>query len=77
MTPQERRALAEQMVTNPLYEETLARLEADAIETGVNAPMTDHEARSAAMAEVRAIRAFRSHLAALLQDTAKRRGAPA
>lgn len=77
MTPQDRKALAEQILTNPLTDLILREIELDAIERGVNALMTDHETRSAAMAEVRAIRAFRDHLKASLRDTAPRKGAPA
>lgn len=77
MTPNERRSLAEQITTNPLYDETLSMLEAAAINRGVYAALTDDETRAAAMAEIRAIRAFREHLAAALQDTSPRKGAPA
>jgi hypothetical protein len=77
MTPQDRKALAEQILTNPLTDLVLSEIERDAVERGVFAPATDHEARAAAMAEVRAIRAFRHHLTASLRDTAARKGAPA
>jgi hypothetical protein len=77
LTPQDRKALAEQILSNPLVPVILAEIERDAVERGVFAPMTDHEARSAAMAEVRAIRAFRQHLEASLRDTPPRKGAPA
>jgi hypothetical protein len=77
MTPDERRSLAEQITTNPLFHETLSVLETAAIDRGVYAPMTDDDTRAAAMAEIRAIRAFRQHLEAALQDTPTRKGAPA
>jgi len=77
MTPQERRSFAEIIVTNPLYAETMAELEASAFNRGVYAAATDNETRAAAMAEVRAIRAFRSNLEALLLDNGVTKGAPA
>lgn len=77
MRPDERKALAQQIVSNPLTDIILDAIERDAIERGVFAPMTDDEARAAAMAEVRAIRAFRQNLAAALRDTPTRKGAPA
>lgn len=77
MRSEDRKALAEQILSNPLTDLVLSEIERDAVERGVSAPMTDHEARAAAMAEVRAIRAFRSHLTAALRDTATRKGAPA
>ena len=77
MRPEDRKALAEQILSNPLTALVLADLERDAVERGVYAPMTDHEARAAAMAEVRAIRAFRQNLEASLQDNRPRKGAPA
>jgi len=73
----ERRSLAEQILTNPLFPLVMNRLEQDAVERGVDAAMTDNEMRAAAMAEVRAIRAFRSNLAAMLRDTGSRKGVPA
>jgi hypothetical protein len=77
MTPEDRKALAEQIQSNPLTAVILDAIEKDAVERGIYAPATDHEARAAAMAEVRAIRAFRHHLDAMLRDTAPRKGAPA
>ena len=77
MTPSERRAAAQQITASPLYTEIMAQLEADAIDRGVYAPITDNDMRQAAMAEVRAIRAFRQNLEALLQDTPAAKGAPA
>jgi len=77
MTPSERKAAAEQITASPLYTEIMEQLEANAIDRGVWAPITDNDMRQAAMAEVRAIRAFRQNLEALLRDTPAAKGAPA
>ena len=76
MTPRERASLAEQIIQNPLYDIVLDEIERTAIERGVYAPLNDHETRQAAMAEVRAVRAFRENLAASLRDTRPMKGAP-
>ena len=75
MTPIERAALAKSILDNPLTDEILGDLERAAIDRCVMAPMTDHEMRMAAAAEVRAIRAFRHTLRASLQDTSPRKTA--
>lgn len=77
MTPQERKSLAETILSNPLTDDILDGLERDAVDRCVNAPWTDHELRAAAAAEVRAIRAFRANLEACLRDNSPRKGAPA
>ena len=77
MSQHERKSLAEQMLANPLFPVLMDDLERDAIDRGVNAAITDDETRAAAMAEARAIRAFRSNLATLVRDTGLRKGAPA
>lgn len=77
MTPRERAELARQILDNPLFTAVLDDIEKSAIETGINAPALADDIRAAAMAEVRAIRAFRSNLRAMLEDTRPRKGAPA
>lgn len=77
MTPDERAALAQSILDNPLFPVVLDKLERDATDRCINAPMIDHDLRAAAAAEVRAIRAFRANLAAALQDNRPRKSAPA
>jgi hypothetical protein len=76
MNAKERASLAEQIISNPLFDVVLDELERDAIERGVYAPLNDSETRQSAMAEVRAIRAFRSNLSASLRDNRPTKGAP-
>jgi hypothetical protein len=76
MNAKDRASLAEQILTNPLLEVVLNELERDATERGIYAQMNDHETRQSAMAEVRAIRAFRSNLSASLRDNRPTKGAP-
>jgi hypothetical protein len=76
MNAKDRASLAEQIISNPLLEVVLNELEHDAIERGIYAPPNDHETRQSAMAEARAVRAFRSNLAASLRDNRPTKGAP-
>lgn len=73
MTPDERRSLAEQITTNPLFVAVMDDMEKRAIERLI------HEKEDIATAQLRvqAIRAFRADLGRELQDTQPRRGAPA
>jgi len=73
MTSQERKALAEQITTNPLFAALLDDMEKRAIERLI------HETEDIASAQLRVqtIRAFRADLERELQDTQPRRGAPA
>lgn len=73
----ERAELARQILDNPLFGAVLSELEQAAIETAINAPILADNIRAAAMAETRAIRAFRSKLRASLEDMTPRKGAPA
>lgn len=68
---------ARELLNNPLLADTLARLERDAINRAVNAPLTDNLAHQAALAEVRAARTFRQHLEALARDKQVTKAAPA
>lgn len=72
MTPEERRALAEQITTNPLFEITLADMESAAIERLIFAKPED---TATAQLRVQAVRNFRSDLEQSL-STPTRRGAP-
>lgn len=74
MTPDERRSLAQQITTNPLWVELVENLEASAIEQMVYAD-TDETRASAAM-RVLAIRSLRADLDEAL-STRERKGAPA
>lgn len=75
MTPEERKSLAEQITTNPLYEDTLSRIERDATEAMIYAP--DDDARRDAAYRVQAIRSFRRDLTKSLAGTRERKAAPA
>ena len=77
MTGEDRRALAEQILNNALMAEIMGKLEKEAVDRCVYAPMADHEARQAAAAEVRAIRSFRQNCEALLRNNPPRKAAPA
>jgi hypothetical protein len=72
VTPEEHRSLAEQILSNPLFNSTLDDMERSAIETLIFAK----ENTSEAQLRVQAIRAFRADLKAIL-DTRPRKGAPA
>lgn len=74
MTNEERKALAESLIANPLTETILAEIEKDAIETLISAK-TEQE-RVEAQWGVNAARAFRSALTRAV-NTHKRKGAPA
>jgi len=77
MTHEERKALAEQITSNPLYDDVLSAMERQYLDQIVNADIKDDELRARLAAEVRAIRAFRSNLEAALQDNRPRKNAPA
>lgn len=62
MNNSERLAYAQDLLNSPLVMELLDQIEAGAINAGVTADMTDDAGRAAAMAEVRAVRKFRSKL---------------
>lgn len=72
MTPEDRKSLAEQITTNPLYSETLDRMEASAIERLIYAKDNTLEAQL----RVRAVRTFRADLEEAL-NTRPAKGAPA
>lgn len=74
MTPQERKSLAEQITTNPLYAVILDEMESGAIEALINAQ--DDEQRMVRQYRVQAIRAFRADLGECL-NTREPKSAPA
>ena len=75
MTPDERKALAESLLANPLFTAVMAQLEASAIERLVNATtdLTRHECQL----RVHAVRSFRADCEASLRSTRPVKGAPA
>lgn len=75
MTPQDRAALAESLLANPLFTDLLAGLERDAIEAMVWAQNDDARARAAM--RVQAVRALRDDCTSALRDMTPRKGAPA
>lgn len=78
MTEAQRLALANELLNNPLVDDLLNEIEWSAINRGVAADQKDDEARAAAMAEVRAIRSFRSKLKFIPEQAkAVAKGAPA
>lgn len=75
MNEQQRRSLAEQITTNPLYSEILGKMERDAIERMIAAG--SEETRHEAQLAVRAVRTFRRELDRNLTSTRARKDAPA
>ena len=72
MTPEERKSLAEQVLTNPLFKATLEDMERTAVERLIYAKEDTAEAQL----RVQAIRTFRQDLEQSL-NTQPRKGAPA
>ncbi len=75
MTQDERKKLAEQLKANPLFDEILTKIEADAIEALIFAKTEDE--RVSAQWRVKAARTFRGDCEAALRSNPPRRGAPA
>jgi hypothetical protein len=70
---------AQQLQNNQLLIRILDGIFLDAIETGISASITDHELRSAAMAEARAARSFATKMASLIDEaiaSRNRKGSP-
>lgn len=67
LSEQERKALAESMLANPLYGEIMSKIEHDALESCVYA-VNDLD-RFHAAERVKAVRKFRSDCEALLRNT--------
>jgi len=76
MTPAERKALAEQLLGNPLFNEILCKMEKDAAERCFAIHATD-EQRAEAAFYVRCARSFRRDCEASARNTPERKGAPA
>lgn len=74
MNAEDRKALAEQLVSNPLWARLLDELERDGIEVLISA--TTDTARMEAQAYVRAARSFRANCESQLRNTGARKAAP-
>lgn len=59
---------ARQILDHPIVAEILTSMESDALNSAVNAKLTDTDTPTAYLAEVRAIRSFRSRLNFLIQE---------
>lgn len=78
MNDEQKSAAARSLKENPLFHILMDELEATAINGCVNANVTDHEARAAFAAEIRAIRNLRGKLNFLAEEAkAAVNGAPA
>lgn len=75
MTDDERKSLAEQLQANPLFEEMLSSIEADAIEALVHSK--DEETRIEMQYRVRSTRALRTDCEDFLRNNQVRKGAVA
>lgn len=75
MTNDERAALAESLMSNPLWTVLWQEQEARAVESLVYAP--DDEKRRFAAMQVQAIRTFRADCEGCLRNTQPRKNAPA
>lgn len=68
MRDEEKSAAARALLDNPLFHLLMDDIEATAINGCVNAKTTDHEARAAYAAEIRAIRNLRNKLNHLTEE---------
>ena len=75
MTPDDRKALAEQLLSNPLFPVLMDEMEQGAVDSLIAAG-TD-TGRMERQARVRAIRSFRADCEAELRNNRPRKGAPA
>ena len=66
MDKEQRAAHARSLFQDPVFIEIMDGLETDALNSGVYAKTIDNDTRAAAMAEVRAIRALRLKLTAII-----------
>ena len=74
MTPSERASLAEQILSNPLFNETFDGMERDATERLIYA---DDDTRLTCALRVQAIRSFRSDCETAIRNNRPMKGAPA
>lgn len=75
MDDKTRASWAEQMLANPLFDEIMGSVEADAIERMVTA--SDDTTRHEGALRVQAVRSFRSDCERMLRSTRERKAAPA
>lgn len=74
MTAEERRSLAEQITTNPLFAATLSKMERDAIAALIREDDPEH--RHAAQLYVRAVQKFQRDLARTLASKPREQKSP-
>lgn len=74
---EQREFYAKELLENPIYQALMVRLEKEAIDRAVSAPLTDHLAHQAALAEVRAIRSFRHNCEFILRNKPSMKAPPA
>ncbi len=77
MTSDEKRSAAQALLAIPLFDELFDDMEAAAVNLAVAAQPTDHDARQAHIAELRALRNLRSRIGALAANPAPVRRPPA
>ena len=77
MSEQEREHHAREILNNPLFAALMTKMEQEAINRAVNAPLTDNQAQQAALAEVRAVRSFRQNCEFILRNKPPSKAAPA
>ena len=77
MNDEQRAYNARALLDNPVFNELIIRLESEALDRGVNAKFNDHEARQAAMADIRAVRSFRSACESMTRNKPEPKAAPA
>jgi len=75
MTPNERASLAEQLLSNPLFDELFDSIEKNTVEAMIFA--TDDETRARSAMRVQAVRTLRTDCEACLRNTRERKAAPA
>jgi len=75
MSPDEKKALVEQILVNPMFDEIMNTIEREATELCIYAQ--DEQERAYRALEVQAVRAFRSKCEAFASTTPTRKGAPA
>lgn len=78
MTPEQKIGRARSLIEDALFIELMDQFEAAAVDAAVYAKATDHDARQAALCEVKAIRDLRAKLAAIVREAnPSRKDAPA
>ena len=77
MDNEEREFHAREIINNPLFRIITDKMESDAVNKAVNAPLTDHDTRQAAIAELRAVRTFRRECESIIRTKPVPKAAPA